>query len=117
MTCEKRETSRVNQKESVSIQILSSSLDEAVAPVVVDSETLDISSGGLKIYVDQWIENGCILDFCVEFSNNPRRFLLTGETKWCKKIPGENTTFYLGIEVMDTEGTDFAPWHKLFIGK
>ena len=109
---ENRKSERMERRESVSIQIISSSQHKQHPPEVASTETLDISAGGIKLYLNGSVREKTILDFCLEYSGETRRFLLTGEVRWCQAV--EDSLFHVGIKILDAQGTDFVEWQELF---
>ena len=110
-TDERRATERFLRKESVSIQILLPDADGAACAKVVASETIDISGRGIRLLLPRPLEANRIYDICVELEGDPRRFLLTGETRWCR-YNGERQGHEVGIEILDGEGTDAVVWYR-----
>ncbi len=106
---ELRATARLLRKESVSIQIFLPCDDGAHPTEVVASETIDISRYGIRLLLPKPLEAGGIYDICVELKDDPKRFLLTGETRWCR-CNSEQQGYEVGIEILDGEETDFAAW-------
>lgn len=110
-TDERRTTERFLRKESVSIQILLRDADGACCAEVVASKTIDISGFGMRLLLPSPLETDRIYDICVELEGDPRRFLLTGETRWCN-YNGERRGHEVGIEILDGEGTDALAWYR-----
>lgn len=107
-----RKAERTERRESVSIQIISSSQHDKHPPEVASTETLDVSAGGIKLYLTGAVKEKTILDFCLEYTGHAQRFLLTGEVRWCQSV--ENSLFHVGIQILDAQGTDYVEWQELF---
>ncbi len=99
--------------DSLSIQLLLPCLDEVCPARVVDSETLDASATGLRIILDEAVEQDRLYDICVEVKNHPKRFLLTAETRWCR-YDERHAVYEVGLELQNGEGTDFEAWVAFF---
>ena len=108
---EHRTTARLLRKESVSIQIFLPCVDGTCSAEVVASETIDISRYGLRLLLPKPLEAGRIYDICIELKDDPKRFLLTGETRWCR-CNSERQGHEVGIEILDGEQTDFTAWSR-----
>ena len=106
---EHRAAARLLRRESVSIQILLPSMDDSRPAEVVASETIDISGQGMRVLLQEPLQTGRIFDICVELKEEPRRFLLTGETRWCR-YSNKRKGHEVGLEILDGEGTDYAAW-------
>lgn len=108
---EHRSSTRLLRKESVSIQILLPCADGTCSAEVIASETIDISRQGIRLLLQVPLEAGRIFDTCVKLRDEPKSFLLTGETRWCRYNTGRRA-HEVGIEILDAEGTDFADWYR-----
>ena len=109
---ERRSAPRRLRSESVSVQVLQPCDDGSCPARVIDTQTVDVSAYGMRLLVSERLDTGRIFDICVELRDHPRRFLLTGETRWCRYHP-EQGGFELGIEIREGEGTDFLVWGEM----
>ncbi len=100
--------------EAISIQVMLPSFDGAEDAVVVQTKTLDVSSTGLKVQTDQFLPSGYIFDICIQLKDYPKKFLLTAEIKWCRKITDDVDNFHAGLEVQKALGTDYRHWSSFF---
>ena len=110
---DKRNAVRFLRSEAVSIQLLLPCPDRSCPAEVVDCETVDVSRNGLRILLTEEVAAERILDICVELTDSPKRFLLTGETRWCR-YNATRGSYEVGLEIQDGEGTDFAAWSDFF---
>ena len=108
---EHRAAARLLRKESVSIQILRPCVDATCPAEVVASETIDISRHGLRLLLPEPLEADRIFDICVKLRDDPKRFLLTGETRWCR-YNSQRQGHEVGIVILDAEETDFNAWSE-----
>lgn len=106
---ERREAKRMPREESVSIQLISSCEDGRCRLEVAECTTLDVSVSGLRLLLFKPLEDGRIYDVCVQLNDQPKRFLLTGETRWCR-CNAEQAGYEVGIAILPGEGTDFEVW-------
>jgi hypothetical protein len=111
---ERRNDLRQLRKESVSIQLVFPSEDGLCKPEVAAVVTIDVSQHGLHLLLDRPLEAGRIFDLCIELADEPRRFLLTGETRWCHAVRQADAQYEVGIQILDGEGTDFDAWARFF---
>lgn len=109
---ERRSVPRRLSRESVSVQVLQPCENDSGPARVIDTRTVDVSSHGMRLLAAERLESGRIFDICVELRDHPRRFLLTGETRWCRYQP-EQGGYELGIEVREGEGTDYLVWSEM----
>ncbi len=110
---DRRVSTRQLRKEDASIQLVFPCEDGSCRPEVAQSVTLDVSIGGFRLLLSRALEPGHIYDVCVELKSEPTRFLLTGETRWCR-YRGEHPGYEVGIEILSGEGTDFENWEAYF---
>ena len=108
---EHRTATRLLRKESVSIQILRPCIDASCPAEVVASETVDISRQGLRLLLPEPLEADRIFDICVKLKDDPKRYLLTGETRWCR-YNRERRGHEVEIVILDAEETDFNAWSE-----
>lgn len=111
MNSERRSLHRMLRNESVSLQLTLPS-SGAGAGRVIRIETLDISPTGLRITLPERVEEERLLDLCIDLKDHNKRFLLTGEVRWCRPSEGAADRCEAGIEVLEGEGTDHAAWFR-----
>jgi len=110
---ERRCTERMPCSEAVSIQVMHTGQDNSCVYKVIPTRTLDVSAFGMRLIVKEGLEPGRLYDVCVQLRNHPRRFLLTGETRWCRRqSSGEG--YEVGIKVLEGVGTDYLAWAETF---
>lgn len=101
--------------ESVSIALFHPGLDAPLATQVVATETIDASEYGLRIYTDKPVDPDRLFDLCVELKGQVKRYLLTGESRWCRYNEAQQK-YEVGIAIRNGVGTDSSEW-KTAIGK
>ncbi len=112
-TEERRGSRRIPRRESASIQLVFPGEDGSCRPEVATSVTLDVSIQGFRLLLSKALEPGHIYDVCVELADDPKRFLLTGETRWCH-YSEKRSGYEVGIEILEGDGTDFEVWARHF---
>lgn len=110
---ERRAAPRLARSEQASIQLVFPCEDGSCRPEVAASFTLDVSINGFRLLLPRAVEPGHIYDVCVDLADQPKRFLLTGETRWCR-YNEEHAGYEVGIEILEGEGTDFEIWARTF---
>ncbi len=106
---DKRRSVRRNWKEDVFLEITTLNDEGDYVDRVVSCETVDLSVTGLKLYVNQPIVSGTVLDLCVNHSKAIRKFFLTAEVKWVRPLPDEGW-YFVGFEIYEAEGTHYKEW-------
>jgi len=113
MSEEKRIENRVRREEQLFIEVMSSSYDESLPGTVVQCTTCDISPNGLQVKMPQALQQGTILDLCIEMQRSTKRFFLTGEVKWVRENSAEGN-WLVGFLLFDGLNTDIDAWKALF---
>lgn len=109
---DRRQHSRQTRDERVVVQIVSSTRDTLPPGTVVRCSTKDVSANGLRIQLDQSVQEGFLLELWVEVSNHPTKFYLAGEVKWCQELD-EGKRYLVGVELKETDTEDFKQWQKV----
>ena len=103
---------RMIRSEAVALELVKPGGPDLGSGQVLGIRTLDISRSGMRIAVSQPIDIGHIYDLCIDLTDHRKRFLLTGEIRWCRK--DADGQWEAGIEVLDGEGTDSEEWEAMF---
>lgn len=111
-TSDKRQEYRLNQQETVYIELTSSAPGDETPSDIVISNSVDISANGLRVITDRDLMPGSILRACVQFRDSSERFLLVTEVKWCRPhdYAGE---YVVGLALFESEGTDIQRWKEI----
>ncbi len=107
-TSDRRLDTRTPRTEKIAIQILLPGPDGPGTGRVIRSKTLDVSREGLRILINEEVAPDHYFDFCVEFKDYHKIFLLTGEVRWCRPAPEQ--CYEAGILIHDGEKTDYDAW-------
>ncbi len=73
-------------------------------------EISDISANGIRIDVDQPLEQGAIHSFRIQFPETSSTFHLVGEIAWSKNSKADGPQ--AGILLIESDNTDIAEWKK-----
>lgn len=108
---DKRQEYRLDARETVFIELTSAEPGDDTPPLIVISNSLDISANGLRIITDRDLTIGSILRACVQFKNPEDRLLLVTEVKWSR--PHDQAgEFVVGLSLFESEGTDIQRWKE-----
>jgi hypothetical protein len=108
-TSEHRGDTRIELEETVFIEVIASTSNEPGNVVICNS--LDFSTNGLQVVVDDDMPTGSIFRLCIDLQNQDPIFLVA-EVKW--KRPDIATEGYrLGFLLFESDGTDIHRWHAL----
>lgn len=79
---------------------------------ILRCETVDISIGGLKIYVTQQIPRGSHLNIAVPMDDWKQNLELVGQCVWVK--PAEDGRgFWVGLELQDSDRDSMEKWFRV----
>jgi len=109
----RREGRRLTRRELLSVELRPSGADASASAIVVSTETMNVSATGLRILLPAPVAPDGLFDFCIEVEGHPQRFLLTGEVRWCHRLPGPET-YEAGVLIHDGQATDYPQWAELF---
>jgi len=110
---DRREVQRLTRRDLLSVELRPSGANASAPVVVVSTETIDVSANGLRMLLPAPVAPDCLFDFCIEVKGHPQRFLLTGEARWCRRLPGQEK-YEAGVLIHDGQGTDYPQWAELF---
>lgn len=107
-----RQEYRLNNQLTVVLEL--GSLDNG-DPILVVSQSLDISANGLRVVADRAVDSNTILHCCIRHTPTDTQFLLVGEVKWTQP-QDEHGDYLIGLGLFESDGTDIAQW-KEFIAR
>jgi hypothetical protein len=108
-TSEHRGDTRIELEETVFIEVIASTSSEPGNVVICNS--LDFSTNGLQVVVDDDMPTSSIFRLCIDLLDQDPIFLVA-EVKW--KRPNIATEGYrLGFLLFESDGTDIDRWHAL----
>lgn len=109
---EQRRARRIPRVESIRVHLNPSFLDMDLIDKTVNATSMDVSGGGLKIKVDQTVDQGSAMEIWITIEGKPGDFLLRGTANWIK--PSEDGGCEVGIALEDVPGTAYRQWVKFF---
>ena len=110
---EQRQEHRLNTPLTVFIELAAAT--HTTPATIVISQSLDISTNGLRVITDHNLPTGSILSSCIQSQDSTQRFILITEVKWV--TPWQNTGEYLvGLALFESENSDIQAW-KEFIAQ
>lgn len=107
-----RQEYRLNNQLTVVLELGTQDNGE---PILLVSQSLDISANGLRVIADRAVDGNCILRCCIRHPPTDTQFLLVGEVKWCLPHNEEGESL-IGLSLFESEGTDIVQW-KEFIAQ
>ncbi|HJN51965.1 MAG: PilZ domain-containing protein [Pseudomonadales bacterium] len=108
---DKRREPRVPHNIRFFVHVSECDEDPDLIGVSVSCEGVDFSSNGLQFRTDDLIPIGSNLNITIGIGAPFPMFLLAGEIKWTRASDDE---CYLGIQLHESEGTDYTSWNDRF---
>ena len=102
---DRRRDKRITAENSVFIEYFAA--DTGDEPQIILCSSLDISSRGIQIKIDQSLPIGTVLRLCIDNRDYEKPLFLVGEVRWKQD---EADGCRLGFELYDAEHTDFIGW-------
>ncbi|MFT7687992.1 MAG: hypothetical protein ACI9FB_003350 [Candidatus Azotimanducaceae bacterium] len=101
---EYREETRIEQEETIFIEVLSSEENNDV----IMCTSLDLSANGLQVVVDNDIPIGSILRLCIDLPDKDPIFLV-GEVMWKRPDP-DSDSIRLGFLLFESDDSNIEEW-------
>lgn len=109
---DRRKHERVEVVQAIFIEVVAKgSRTEADNPIV-RCETVDVSIGGLKIFVPEEIATGSQLNLAVPMDDWKENLELFGEAMWSRPAD-DKSGYWVGLELKDSSREDMEKWCKV----
>lgn len=112
---ERRDSIRYELNEALDMKIVFSSENPGLLGKTLCGSTIDVSSSGLRIELNQQIKLDSVLDVWVTLKDSKKKYFLTGNVRWCKEMEvGEY--FQIGVVLRERSDTitDLDSWQAVF---
>lgn len=109
---DQRRAPRIPRVESIRVHLNPSFLDMDLIDKTLNATSVDVSRGGLKIKVDQKVEQGSAVEVWITIADKPGDFLLRGQANWVRADDAGGCE--VGIALEDIPGTAFRQWTQFF---
>lgn len=111
---ERRKHPRVSVERAIYVEVVGrDSLTEADNPII-RCETLDISMGGLRIWIPEPIAEGATLNIAAPMEDWKENLELVGQAMWVRRAE-DNQGYWVGLELKDSSREDMERWFKVVI--
>lgn len=112
---ERRGASRYLLKEALELKIVFSSENPNLLGKKICGSTLDVSSSGLRIEIDQEVKLDSVLDVWVTLKDDHKKYFLTGNVRWCNATE-VNGYYQVGVVLRERSDTvtDLDSWQAEF---
>jgi hypothetical protein len=113
MSVEKRQWHRLEEQSTIFIEILSSGDEPQQQTEIVICSSVEVSPTGVRVCVDDALEPGSILQLGVQLHGAQQPLYLVGEVRWCAADPKRSGSYYVGFELIESDGTDYLAWNEM----
>lgn len=109
---DRRKHQRIEVVRAIFIEVVRRGARTESANTIIRCETVDISVGGLKVYVPQSIAQGSRLNIAVPMDDWKENLELVGDAVWVRPA-GDGEGFWVGLELHDTDRGNMEKWFKV----
>jgi hypothetical protein len=109
---DRRKFERIEVVQAIFIEVVKRGSRSEAENTIVRCETVDISVGGLKIYVGEAIPPGSQLNLAAPMDDWKENLELAGEAKWCRPAEGR-PGYWVGLALGDSSLDDMERWCKV----
>ena len=109
---ERRQYERFSVAKVIYVEVVRSASGKETDNPIIRCETVDISIGGLRIWVPEAIPEGSRLNLAVPMDDWKNNLELSARSVWtrpCESPPG----CWVGIELEDSEREDMERWFRV----
>lgn len=109
---DRRQHERIEVVQAIFIEVVGRGKRKETDNPILRCETVDISVGGLKVFVPDEIAAGSRLNLAVPMDDWKENLELQGQAKWVRPADGR-AGFWVGLELMDASREDMARWCRI----
>ena len=109
---DRRKDQRIEYTQAIYLEVVKRGSLREADNTVFRCETVDISAGGLRLWVPEDIEPGSTLHIAVPLQNWEENLELTGKAMWAKEVDGKEG-YWLGLELETSSRDDMEEWFKV----
>ncbi|MFK8050734.1 MAG: PilZ domain-containing protein [Halioglobus sp.] len=109
---DRRAHDRVNIEKAIYVEVVSRRSRSEAHNKIIRCETLDISVGGLRIWVPEAIAAGSVLNIAAPLDDWTESLELVGEAMWVKAATNRHG-FWVGLALKDSSHEDMEKWFKV----
>ncbi len=109
---DRRKYQRIEVVKAIFIEVVSKRSRSESENTIIRCETVDVSVGGLRIYVTQPIAQGSQLNIAVPMDDWKENLELAGKAVWVKPVD-TGKGFWVGLELRDTNRENMDKWFKV----
>jgi c-di-GMP-binding flagellar brake protein YcgR len=109
---DRRRHQRIEVAKAIFIEVVKGKCRRESDNTIIRCETVDVSVGGLRIYVNQFIAQGSKLNIAVPMAGWTENLEMVGKAMWVKAVEnGEG--YWVGLELRDSSRETMEKWFKV----
>ena len=109
---DRRQHERVSVGKAIFVEVVKGRGRSEAHNEIIRCETLDISNGGLRIWVATPISAGSTLNIAAPTDDWAESLELVGEAMWVKEA-GDRDGYWVGLALKDSSREDMEKWFKV----
>jgi len=109
---DRRRHPRFNVRKVIYIEVVDRHSRSEADSTIVRCNTVDISLGGLRIWVQEPLPDGCQVNIAVPADEWKENLELVGKVMWVREAD-DNAGFWVGLELEDTSRENMEAWFKV----
>ena len=108
----RRKHQRIEVAQAIFIEVVNRRSRSESENTIIRCETVDVSVGGLKVYVSDSIAIGSRLNIAVPMEGWKENLELVGEAVWVRPAEGKEG-FWVGLELRDSTRDNMEKWFRV----
>jgi len=109
---DRRKHERIEVETAIYIEVVGRGNRSEADNTIIRCETVDISVGGLRIWVPEAIAEGSTLNIAVPMDDWIENLELVGKAVWIKEADNR-AGYWVGLELEDASHDDMEKWCKV----
>lgn len=109
---DRRKHQRIEVVRALFIEVVRRGNRSESQNTIIRCETVDISVGGLKIYVTEVIPQGCRLNIAVPMDDWKENLELAGDCVWVRPAD-DGKGYWVGLELHDSDRDSMQKWFRV----
>lgn len=111
---ERRSETRLDEHVTIFVERIAAEYDNSRPADIIICSSVDISSNGLQVRMDQPIPLGTILRLCAQCGRGRKSLYVVGEVRWLREEFGH---YCIGFGLFESEQTDIIAWKEFIAGQ
>lgn len=111
---DRRKHQRIHIERAIFVEVDNPNSRTESGNQIMRCETVDVSVGGLKIWVPEPVDEGATLNIAAPMEDWKENLELSGKAMWVTAVDeADRGGFWVGLELMDSSREDMEKWLKV----